>query len=692
MSGARARAVAWTVVLAALAITPAEPQVPVTAPGQPLVFGTGVELVRLDALVLDGSGRPVTGLTQGDFEIEESGRVQTITSFEPVVVRAARPAVAAEPPRLSAARLRAPSEGRSLLLYFDDVHVRQSSIERVRQALRRFLERDLREGDLVTLVAPEQEAWWTARNAWEYRQLAGVVERLKGQGGGDTYGDWEALRALEAGLPGATGGRAVMAGGGAPPGGQTGDEAIGGVGRKDASFLAEETSALVKRRTGMTLENLKRALESLVPQRGHKSLLLISEGFLLLPGMPGYQDVIDVARRANVAIHFLDPRALETGLGDASVASGEGRPQPGVLPGTRLAIATGEAEGIAVVTGGHAFGGIDADKALRQVASEAEAYYLLGYSPENAKKGERKVRVRVKRTGLKVLARSRYYVGEPEATPSPEPAPTATAVAATALGTPARRDDAAPSPRSVSAMRSVSDTTELPLRVSTLYFEPNGSGEVATLLAAEVVPPPADTAERAFKLVSEARARDGGPPVRDRFAAAPAIASPGPLVLARQWQLPPGVWQVRLLVEDSASGRIGTALHTFEVPSPTGFRLSTPIVTAELEDPNGRRKPKLALGRTFRSGSVVYCQYSIYGAPGAGPARVAGGWKLLRGETLVRETPPTPIQAAADGRLTRTLGISLQGAEPGEYALVLSAREETTGAAVTRVEPFTVAP
>ena len=39
--------------------------------------------------------------------------------------------------------------------------------------------------------------------------------------------------------------------------------------------------------------------------------MLVSEGFLLLPRMPGYEEAIDVARRANVAIHFVDPRGVE---------------------------------------------------------------------------------------------------------------------------------------------------------------------------------------------------------------------------------------------------------------------------------------------------------------------------------------------------------------------------------------------
>ena len=39
--------------------------------------------------------------------------------------------------------------------------------------------------------------------------------------------------------------------------------------------------------------------------------MLVSEGFLLLPKMPGYREAIDVARRANVAIHLVDPRGVQ---------------------------------------------------------------------------------------------------------------------------------------------------------------------------------------------------------------------------------------------------------------------------------------------------------------------------------------------------------------------------------------------
>ena len=642
--------------LAALAVprgaAQAQPQVP---PQAPPVFGTGVELVRLDVVVLDKDGRPLTGLTREDFAVEEEGRPQTIESFEPVVVRGGRPSTRDEPARLTGARLRAPSEGRCLLFFVDDIHVAPPTMARVREALRRFLETDVREGDWVTVVAPKEQLWWTARNVWEYRQLAAVVGRLVGQGEGDSAGDWAVLHAVEYGKEGVGGMSAALG-----PGGSSATEGGPGrfavVGDPNAPVQQEQVIAQVRRRTETSLGGLHQALESLVRLRGQKSLVLVSEGFLLLPKMPGYREAIDVARRANVAIHYVDPRGVQA---DRS--------------GTELALTLGDVEGITAVTGGTVFSGNDTETGLRRVAERSEAYYLLGYQPDRPGTGERQVKVTVGRAGLEVRARSRYYVPAPEK----------------------KTKDPAPSP-GLEAMRALADTTDLPVRTATLYFESNKRGEVATMLATEVVPPPGKGGKRLFKLVSEARARGGGSPVRDQFEGTTEVVAGVPVILARQWHLAPGVWQARLLVEDTTTGRMGTVLHTFEVPDPKVFRMSTPILTAEIEDPEGQKKPKVALARTFRTGTVLYCQYNVYGASVPGKhdwaKHALGAWTLRRGDELVREAPPTLIQPGGDGRLTRTLGLSLQGAPPGEYALTLTVRDEKTGETLSRTEPFTVAP
>ena len=621
------------------------------------MFGAAVELVRLDVIVVDKDGKPVTGLARGDFEVEEDGRAQAIESFEPVVIRSGRPAAADEPPRLTVARLRAPSEGRCVLLFVDDVHVAPPSMVAVRRAIHRFLETDVREGDWVTLFAPEEQLWWTARGAWEYRQLGAVAERLVGQGSGDSYRDWAAVRELEYGKMG-VGGEIHAVTGAASSATSGGPGQLAVVGDPNAPVKQDDVIARVRRNTERTLGGLGQALESLVRLRGQKSLVLISEGFILLPKMPGYQQAMDVARRANVAIHFLDPRGVQADQ-----------------TGTALYATLSDVTGIAEATGGTVFSGNDSERGLRRVAERSDAYYLLGYQPDKPGPGERKVKVRVRREGLDVKARSIYYVPEPAKPKKGEPEPPTPAFA---------------------AMRSLADTTDLPLRATMLYFEPDKKGEVATMLAAEVVPPPGKAGQRLFKLVSEARARDGGVPIRDQFEGTPSVRPGEPIVLSRQWHLPTGVWQVRLVAEDTTTGRIGTVVHTFEVPDARAFRLSTPILTAELDDPDGKRKPRVALSRTFRAGTVLYCQYNVYNARAGGRSDWAphafGSWTLRRGDDVVRSAEATLIQPAPDGRLTRTLGLSLQGAPPGEYALEIQVRDEGTGLVATRREAFTVAP
>jgi hypothetical protein len=374
-----------------------------------------------------------------------------------------------------------------------------------------------------------------------------------------------------------------------------------------------------------------------------------------------------------VAIYAIDPRGFASGF------EGEARGAPGPGWGVRRAVEAAGTDDLAMATGGRSVASNDPGEGLRRIAVESEAYYLLGYQPETGKRGERKVKVRVKRPGVRVRARTRYYAGTPEEPALPK------VKDETPGRTAAERE----------AMRAVADTTDLPLRLATFFFENHGRDQITTMYATEIRIAVESAGRRRFATVAEARSRDGGEALRDEFEEDLKVAPGVPTVLSRHWNMPPGVWQARVLVRDRKTGRIGTALHTFEVPSTEAFRLSTPILTSELEEVDGRPRPRVVLNRTFRAGEVLYCQFQVHGAapdPKDRLPHVRSGYALRRGDDVVRRAEPTRIKPEWDGRLSRLMGLPLAGMASGRYALVLSAEDEISGKRLEAAEPFTVAP
>ena len=125
---------------------------------QPPIFRADINFVRVDIIVTDGDGNPVTDLEADDFEVLEDGTPQTIESFRLIRITGI-PEPGAEPARpirnaFDAEREAAREDVRLFAIFLDDYHVRRGNDVRLREALISFIQTQLAPTDMVAIMYP----------------------------------------------------------------------------------------------------------------------------------------------------------------------------------------------------------------------------------------------------------------------------------------------------------------------------------------------------------------------------------------------------------------------------------------------------------------------------------------------------------------------------------------------------------
>jgi hypothetical protein len=151
-------------------------------------------------------------------------------------------------------------------------------------------------------------------------------------------------------------------------------------------------------------------------------------------------------------------------------------------------------------------------------------------------------------------------------------------------------------------------------------------------------------------------------------------------------------------VRELNSNHIGTVVHDFEVPDPTKFRTSTPVVSDTLQQPpegaKERPRPVPLARRTFPTGATVFCSLEVYGATkdkASGMPRVSMGYAIRKSDgTDLAHASPTVITPTSLGKLSRMLGASTADGTPGDYDLLINLKDELSGQTIELKEPFTL--
>jgi VWFA-related protein len=395
-----------------LALTIAFAQNPAPRSGPPAgaapntVIRIDVNLVQVDAVVTDSSRRRVTDLQAADFELWQDGKPQAITNFSYVStkpggggtapayrVAQAKPVKgeAPPPPVLQPTEVR-----RTLALVVDDLGLAAESVPSVRNAIRNFIDEQMRPGDMVAIVRTGAGMGALQQFTTDKRLLYAALGRVK-------YGESRVGIGSFAPLGSGAGGRLGPA----------------------ADHFREETLAVG------TLGAIRFVVNAMSGFPGRKSVILFTENIrLIFRGATdemvahAVQQLSDAASRRSVVIHAIDPRGIQDY--NPTAADNTSRMSPrrvSRVPAQRQQEVIHTEEGMFVLA--QETGGLflhdtnDLAGALRKAAEDSDGYYLIGYHPDantfensNGQPRFHKIEVKVKRTGLQVRSRDGFF-GEP---------------------------------------------------------------------------------------------------------------------------------------------------------------------------------------------------------------------------------------------------------------------------------------
>jgi len=372
------------------------------------VVRSQTNVVLVDVRVTDRGGKPVTDLKQDDFRVYEDGVPQAITSFslediERVTVNKAGGEGAAPatidlsklPPNTPVAEVI--QDHRLMVLFFDMTSMPVDDLMRAERAASDFVHKRMTPADLVAIVT--------------YTSGLSVIQNFTN----DRVALMKALDSIRLGESSslAVAGTAGEAGGTSASGAEIVNQDV------SAAFTPDETEFNIFN-TDQKLASVESLAIMLRGLPGRKSVIHFSSGIEKtgVENQAQLRATEDAANRANVSLYTIDARglaALPPG-GDASAASPAGTAlytgsavssQISSLQESRETLAS-----LATDTGGRTFYDLnDFGEAFAEVQRENSSYYLIGYTPSSTKSDGRfrRIRVEVSPKGVHVEARPGYF-------------------------------------------------------------------------------------------------------------------------------------------------------------------------------------------------------------------------------------------------------------------------------------------
>lgn len=658
-------------------------------------------LIQLDVSVTDKKGKIITDLRPEEIEIYENGKRQEISNFSFVSnIRTLSPSPSKKdkksavpiPPGMQP---KPEQVRRTVALVVDDLTLSFESTFWVKEALRKFVDEQMQDGDLVAIIRTGAGIGALQQFTTDKRQLLAAIKKIRfnlsGRGRTGVFNPIEPT--LREQLNGT-----VRSGGSVTDLGDAIDA--------DRSFERETNEFRESIFASGTLGAINFIIRGMTDLPGRKSIMLLSDGFSLVSrnerGVPqggshlfdSLRRLTDLANRASVVVYTIDPRGLVApGLTAQDNTWGLSADQVDARLQDRRNELFDTQEGLTYLarqTGGFAIlNQNDISWGIRRVLDD-QSYYLIGYQPDDETfdpkmRRYNKLEIKVKRDGARVRYRSGFFGITDEQIQKPK------LNASQSL---------------LNALTSPFAVNDISLRLNALFI----AGEKKSLLLRSYLHVDADdlkfskepdgTYKTTFELVAIGFG-DNGVPV-DEYSkgytinvkedAYQRIREKGFVYYFTFPVKKPGGYQLRVAIRDSVGNKVGSANQFVEIPNLKKNRLTLSGVVFESmalddwqrlsSDVSSYAEIKKTTDpmtdtsqRQFQNGSVLRYGVEIYNAKldGARKSSLTSQIRIFRDGKKMFESRPTTVsqdEIAGSQSISLTGGLVLtEKMSTGDYVL-----------------------
>ncbi|MGH9504574.1 MAG: VWA domain-containing protein [Terriglobales bacterium] len=414
-------------------------QAPSTAPGEvpaPTIRVT-THLVLVDVVVTDKQGKAITGLRPEDFEVDENGKAQKISTFVPAGEK--QPEAQALPPGIYSNRPQYRDPGGPVtVMLLDAVNTGFTDQGYARRQMLSFVQQQLKTGQRMAIFTLTGSLNVLQDFTSDPQILAAALQRFNPQ----SQEFASANHAVTTASANPTTGSTVAALDAATPplhvadgsNGPAGAAAYASAQAVIAAFAGAQASYAEDQRAVLSLNALNSLARILGGLPGRKSIIWVTGNlpFSLVPENRAMTDAeleetlpsLDTRRvgehaAGNQAALFRQSHAEDIRELEARLASGQIAVYPVDARGLTLSTSIDSQEtmlDIARETGGRAYVNQNEIKfGVERAFADSAASYTLGYYPENKKyDGKyRQIKVKVKRDGAETQYRRGYFAVNP---------------------------------------------------------------------------------------------------------------------------------------------------------------------------------------------------------------------------------------------------------------------------------------